>query len=148
MGDPCLLLRCVDAVGRSDRASLLVDGFHGIDRDGGAAVEDEGRIRETVLDFGNQIDPEALTTGLVSELDRAVAGADSDGEGVDSGPRDELLGLRWIGIDDFFQHASNACLGTTNRAELALDTDTPCMSDIDNRFGNRHIRSKSLGSSS
>ena len=57
-----------------------------------------------------------------------MTSADGDGEGVNSGPGHELLGLCGIGVDDLFEYARDAGLGTTNRAKFTLDADATRMS--------------------
>ena len=79
-------------------------------------MQHEGGFREPFLDLRDQVDLQALTTGFVGEFDRAVAGTDGDGESVYSSARHELLRLAGIGVDDVFDDASEAGLGTTDCA--------------------------------
>src|SRR4030095_16880088 len=108
-------------------------------------MQHKGGFREPFLDLRDQVDLQALATGFVSEFDRAVAGTDGDGESVCSSASHELLRLAGVGVDDFFQDASEAGLGTTDCAELALDTYTTLMSYLDYRLGDRHIRLEVVG---
>ena len=57
-------------------------------------MENQRGLGKAVLDLGDQVDSEALTTGFISEFDGTVTSADGDGEGVNSGLGHELLRVR------------------------------------------------------
>lgn len=125
-----LILRNADGVVQS--AAVVVDDLDEFRHDGGSAVQYDREVRQTLLDFRENVETQlgryeyafrvARALGRL-EFESAVARADGDGEGVDAGFFDELLYFLGARIGSVFSFDVDVVLDAGQFAEFAFHDD-------------------------
>ena len=81
------------AIGFWNLAAVCIDLGKKVLRHGGAAMHDQVRVRDALVDRADAIDGQNIARWRTAELVGAMGGADRDREGIDAGLLDEIGGL-------------------------------------------------------
>ena len=116
----------------------LVDLRNVLGHNRGRAVQNDGETGQAIHHFLQDVEAKlGLLTGL--ELECAVAGADGDGEGVDTRAGNEILHLIGIGVAGVLGRDVDLVFDTCELTELALDGNAVCVSVVNDFLGQRDV---------
>ena len=121
-----------DADGVVQGAAVFIDDLDEFRNDGGSAVKHDREVRQTFLDFREDVEAKlrrdehtvriACALGRL-ELECAVARADGDGERVDAGAFDEFLDFVGARVGGILCADIDIVLDARQFSKLALDDD-------------------------
>ncbi len=137
-----LVLR--DADGAGHIAAVGVDHLNKLLGHGGGAVEHDGEVGQTLLDFFQNVKAE-LGLGAGLELVSAVAGADGDGQGVAAGLLNKFLHLLRAGVGGILGGDLHVVLNAGEGAQLGLYDDAVVMGILHHLLGDFNVLREGLG---
>ena len=126
-----------NAEGGLQGAAGGVDALDQVAGHRGGAVHHQVGVGQPAVDLLDQVHDQHVAGRRLGELVGAVARADRDGQRVDAGVGDELLGLVGIGEVDLARAVS--VLDAAERADLALHRDAARVGVLDDLARHRHV---------
>ena len=131
------ILIFVNAASVLESAASVINTFNPFLRDGRTTVHDEGEIRlnlvDGLLDFFQNVEVQTLSSG---ELEGAMRGSNSDGEGVDAGLFNEFGSLFRIGQ---FNATDDVLFDAAKLTKFSFNNDPLFVSAIDNTLRDLNV---------
>ena len=135
-------------------AAVVVDDFNVFGNDGACAVENNREARDSLFDFGENVKAQfrrfknagfGVAGALFGrEFECAVAGADSDSQGIATCLCDEFFNLFRFGVVGFVGVDADFVLNARELTKFSLDNYAVCMRVFDDFFGLLNVFCKGL----